>query len=70
MTTGISTSTGHDRGTADRPHAATDNSISVEMLDDLFDLSPRSEPVGTLLPGVGRSDDCTSDGCTASCINC
>ncbi|GAA3239876.1 hypothetical protein [Actinocorallia longicatena] len=48
----------------------TDTSITPEMLDDLFDLSPQLEPAERLPAGMGGSDECTSDGCTASCVGC
>lgn len=41
---------------------------SVELAD-LFDLDPRAAPVA-VLPTIGRSGDCTNDGCTATCNSC
>jgi hypothetical protein len=48
---------------------ANTDTITPETLDDLFDLSPQVTTAGPLLPSAG-SEDCTSDGCTASCVNC
>lgn len=48
----------------------TTNTIGLPTeIADLFDLDPQSTPV-TDLGNVGRSADCTIDGCTASCVGC
>lgn len=36
---------------------------------DLFDLDPRTAPIAKL-PTIGKSSNCTNDGCTASCNSC
>jgi hypothetical protein len=38
-------------------------------ITDLFDLDARTAPVAKL-PTVGRSANCTNDGCTGSCVTC
>jgi hypothetical protein len=48
----------------------TTNTVGLSSeIADLFDLDPRSIPVADL-GNVGRSADCTNDGCTASCNGC
>lgn len=48
----------------------TTNTVEqVSEIADLFDLDAQSVPVSDL-GNVGRSGECTNDGCTASCVGC
>lgn len=40
-----------------------------DAIADLFDLDVQTEGVADL-GGVGRSADCTNNGCTRSCVSC
>lgn len=42
---------------------------SVAVIADLFDLDTQVGPLHDLGVGVS-SEDCTSDGCTQSCVGC
>ena len=41
------------------------------LISDLFDLDPQAESsAGTRMPSGRSSEDCTTDGCTATCSGC
>jgi hypothetical protein len=41
------------------------------LISDLFDLDPQAQPLAeALIPPRRSSEDCTTDGCTATCSGC